>query len=134
MADGSKGLKASAAILFSLGSIFLLIEMTILVIIDGRKLTSGLLIPTGWTAIGILGMAGWIAGIVLLGIWRLRTAQLKKDRKNVFLAGRTAFTCGSCARTIDASHVGYHERVQCPCGAIHNVFQDIDEEKGKKVL
>ena len=134
MADGSKGLKASAAILFSLGSIFLIIEMTILVVIDGRKLTSGLLIPTGWTAIGILGIVGWIGGIVLLGIWKLRTANMKKDKKNVFLAGRTSFTCGSCERTIDASHVGYHERIQCRCGAIHNVFQDVDEEKEKKVV
>ena len=119
--------KAVTAILFSLGSVFLLIELFVSVVIKERDI-SGSLDTTQWTAIGLLGLLGWFVGIALLIYLKATAPSVKKDRKNIFLAGRTSFKCLSCRREIDASRVGFHKRIDCKCGAIYNVFQETEWE------
>jgi phage FluMu protein Com len=121
-------LKALSAILFSLGSVFLVVELFVKVVIDERSFSEAVL-PTNWTAIGLLGLLGWIIGIVLLVYLKLSAPSLKSDKKNIFLAGKRSFRCLNCGKTIDASRVGYMKRIDCPCGAIYNVFQETEWER-----
>jgi hypothetical protein len=120
--------KAVSAILFSLGSVFLLIELFVSVVIREREVSDSI-DPTHWTAIGLLGLLGWIIGIGLLIFLKATAPSLKKDRKNIFLAGRTTFKCHSCGRIIDASRVGFHKRIDCACGAVYNVFQETEWDR-----
>jgi len=123
----SKRLRTGAALSFSLGSVLLIAEMTIALVVREEELTSGILVPTGWTIIGILGIVGWLTGGILLLLMKFSGSESAKyDRHNVFLAGRRSFRCRACKRTLDASSVGYHEKVQCRCGMTYNVFQEME--------
>jgi hypothetical protein len=107
--------------------VFLMIELFVSVVIREREVSDSI-DPTNWTAIGLLGLLGWIIGIVLLIYLKARAPSLKRDKKNIFLAGRTTFKCHSCGKGIDASKVGFHKRIDCPCGAVYNVFQETEWE------
>jgi hypothetical protein len=121
-------LKALAAISFSLGSVLVLAEVFVDVVVRERSVAWSIS-PAHWGPMGIIGALGWVAGIALLVYLKLSGPRSRRDRKNVFLAGRERFKCSRCSRTIDAKRVGFHQRMECKCGAIYNVFQETEWER-----
>jgi hypothetical protein len=113
-----------ASIMFALGSIMVISEVLIGVIND-KGMADHLFSPGDWSVIGYLGVFLW-AGAVIFGISiRFRGSRNKRSRRSIFLRGRTAFVCPICKRRLNASHVNYYERIECPCGEEYEVFEDM---------
>jgi len=118
--------KAWAATLFGLGSLLLFAEVFTRAAFGNEGGISDLIRPGGLSLFGIFGIMLWLVGSgMLLSLLLSKGRSKREGPRQVFLRGKTSYSCNRCGRSIDASRVGYHERIRCRCGREYDLYQDM---------
>ena len=123
-----------STIAFGMGSVLVLAELFVGVIVKENPVLDHITHPFEWSLLGYIGLILW-TGAVGAALWiRTRGGGSRRKDNTVFLRGQKRFKCRECGRLMDASRVGYHRRMVCKCGADHDVFQDMpwDETYSQK--
>ncbi|MBN1540338.1 MAG: hypothetical protein JW939_09360 [Candidatus Thermoplasmatota archaeon] len=124
--EGTLGMRVASVLALSMGPFLVMADIIAVVIVKHEVVlgfgTPGQVFPS---ALGLIGVALWVAGLVFLG-WAKRSVKgnFSSRARPVFLKGKSGFTCSNCGEPIDASMVDYHERIRCGCGRNYDVFQE----------
>jgi len=126
--SGSEGSGARIGSLFalSLGPFLVMVDLMINVIVSGDVMVGFGAPGKGFPSVlGVGGTLLWLLGMGLVLYLKKRRKERASSRtRPVFLRGRNGFKCASCGNYIDCGDIDYHERKQCGCGALHDVFQE----------
>jgi len=131
---GFSNSKVLATLAFGLGSFLILAELLVGVMIGEEGIIEHITHPVDWTLLGYIGLLLWVGATAFAIVKRAKKGSGARYRESVFLRGDTVFKCRSCGMRVDASSVGYHERIRCGCGEEYDVFQDMpwDETYSQK--
>jgi hypothetical protein len=125
-ASEGTGARMGSLFALSMGPFLVMVDLMITVIVSGEVIVG--LGPPGKGFPSILGIGGtllWLLGISLILYLKKRRREKRSSRaRPVFLKGRKGFKCFSCHEFLSSRDVEYHERMQCKCGALYDVFQE----------